>query len=75
MGVIARKSGESFIITSDRTAGELPMKSAPKKRATDEVFQVWTGSDWSTSQAAAAIFSGLEAADDYIRANFDRVMR
>ena len=74
MGVMPRKSGEHFIITSDRSAGELPSKSAPKKRMDDDVLQVWTGSGWSTSHAAAAVFSGLDAADDYIRANFDRVM-
>lgn len=75
MGVMARKSGEHFFITSDRAAGEPSSKSAPKKQMPNDVFQVWTGSDWSTSHATAALFSGLDAADDYIRANFDRVMR
>ncbi len=75
MGVIARKSGDTFIITSDRSAGELPSKSAPKKRMADHVFQVWTGSGWSITHSAAVVFCELDAADDYIRANFDRVMR
>lgn len=75
MGVIARKLGETFIIASDRAEGEIPSKSAPKKRMADDAFQVWTGSGWSASHAAAAVFSELDAADDYIRANFDRVMR
>lgn len=74
MGVMPRKSGEHFIITSDRSAGELPNKSAPKKRMADDVLQVWTGSAWSPSHADAALFAGLDAADDYIRANFTRVM-
>lgn len=74
MGVMPRKSGENFIITSDRTAGELPTKAVPKKRLADDAFQVWTGSGWSPSHDAAAVFSGLDAADDYIRANFNRVM-
>lgn len=73
MGVMPRKSGDSFIITSDRIAGELPSKAVPRKQIVD-VFQVWTGSGWSTSQDAAVVFSALDAADDYIRANFDRVM-
>ena len=74
MGVMSRKSGDNFIITSDRVVGELPIKHAPKKPLL-EVFQVWTGDGWSPSIDAAAIFSEIDAADDYIRANFDRVMR
>jgi hypothetical protein len=74
MGVMSRKSGDSFIITSDKVVGEAPSKQAPKKPQL-EVFQVWTGDCWSTSTDAAAIFSALDLADDYIRANFDRVMR
>lgn len=73
MGVMPRKSGDNFIITSDRLVGELPSKQASKKPLSD-VFQVWTGNGWSASIAAATIFSALDAADDYIRANFDRVM-
>mgnify|MGYP001341674155 CR=1 FL=1 len=74
MGVMSRKSGDNFIITSDKVVGEVPSKQAPKKPQL-EVFQVWTGDGWSTSADAAAIFSALDSADDYIRANFDRVMR
>jgi hypothetical protein len=74
MGVLARKSGDNFIITSDKVVGELPSKQAPKKPQL-EVFQVWTGDGWSTSPDAATIFAELDAADDYIRANFDRIMK
>ena len=74
MGVMSRKSGDNFIITSDRVAGELPIKHAPKKPHL-EVFQVWTGDGWSPSIDAAAIFMARVEADEYIRANFDRVMR
>lgn len=74
MGVMSRKSGDNFIITSDRVAGELPIKHAPKKPHL-EVFQVWTGDGWSPLIDAAAIFSTPEAADEYLRENFDRVMR
>lgn len=69
-----RKSGENFIITSDRTAGELPSKQAPKKPL-PEVFQVWTGDGWSGTMGDATLFTAIEGADDYIRANFVRVMR
>lgn len=73
MGVMPRKSGDNFIITSDRVAGELPSKQPPKKPIVD-VFQVWTGDGWSPSAAGAVLFSALDAADDYIRANYGRVM-
>jgi hypothetical protein len=73
MGVIPRKSGENFIITSDRIADEPPKGHAPKKTMTD-VFQVWTGDGWSAMLPAAVVFSALDAADDYIRANYARIM-
>ncbi|QDU31388.1 hypothetical protein ETAA8_65450 [Anatilimnocola aggregata] len=53
--------------------GELPSKQAPNKPLL-EMFQVWTDDDWSLSIDAATIFSELDAADDYLRANFNRVM-
>jgi hypothetical protein len=73
MGVMTRKSGESFIITSDRIAGELPSSRAPKKRASD-VYQVWTDNGWSTTMTDAKIFTAMGAADEYVRANYARVM-
>jgi len=73
MGVMPRKSGDNFIITSDRIEGEAPSKQASRRPLSD-VFQVWTGNGWSATIGAAAIFSALDAADDYIRANYDRVM-
>lgn len=74
MGVMPRKSGDNFIITSDRLVGELPTKHAAKRSST-EAFQVWTGDGWSMSINTAATFSALDTADEYIRANYDRVMR
>ncbi|HWA99966.1 MAG TPA: hypothetical protein VG713_15815 [Pirellulales bacterium] len=73
MGVMTRKSGGNFIITSDRVAGEAPTNSAPKKRAT-EIYQVWTGNGWSTTVNDAEIFATLDIADDYIRAHYNQVM-
>jgi hypothetical protein len=74
MGVMSRKSGDNFIIASDRIPGELPIKHAPQKPML-EVFQVWTGDGWSPSIDAATIFSSREAANEYLRENFDRIMR
>lgn len=73
MGVMTRKSDENFIITSDRIAGELPSGRAPKQRVS-EVYQVWTGDGWSATMADAKTFTASEVADEYIRANYARVM-
>lgn len=73
LGVMPRKSGENFIITSDRVAGELPSHRVPKKTPSD-VFQVWTGQEWSASITDATFFTAIDVADEYIRANFARVM-
>lgn len=73
MGIMARKSGGSFIITSDRVEGEPPCKQAPKRRDS-EVYQVWTGNGWSATMTDAATFLAIDGADEYIRANYARVM-
>ena len=73
MGVMTRKSGESFIITSDRIVGELPVSRAPKKQVSD-LYQVWTGDGWSATASDAKTFTAIGAADDYVRANFGQVM-
>ena len=73
MGVMPRKSGEKFIITSDRVAGELPSNRIPKKTPL-EVFQVWTGDGWSATITDATLFTAIDVADEYIRANYARVM-
>jgi hypothetical protein len=74
MGVMTRKSGEDFIITSDRVAGELPTLRAPRRRIFEEVYQVWTGNEWSATMTDAKTFTAIDRADEYMRANFARVM-
>jgi hypothetical protein len=73
MGVMARKSGDNFIITSDRIEGELPSIRAPKKQMTD-VYRVWTGIGWSATMTDAKPFAEIDAADEYVRANYALVM-
>lgn len=73
MGVKTRKLGELYIISSDRVAGDLPTKSAPKRQTT-EVYQVWTGDRWSKDSADAMAFQTMDEADEYVRANSNRVM-
>ena len=73
MGVMAREQGELYVITSDRTVGDSPSKTAPKKQ-NDEFYHVWTGVKWSTITADAKTFEAIEEADEYIRENSSRVM-
>ena len=68
MGILTRKRGEAFIITSDRSAGEAPTSRAPK-RVTDPV-RVWTGVEWSTLADDAKVFDTLDTADEYVRMNY-----
>lgn len=74
MGILTRKQGERFVISSDRAADEALSNKAPKKKPSDE-YRVWTGTQWSTATEEAATFSSLERADDYVRANMSRVMK
>lgn len=74
MGVMPRKSGENFIITSDRIAGELP-SSRISKKPVSQVSQVWTGNGWSATITDATTFASIDVADEYIRANYARVMK
>ena len=73
MGVMPRKFGEQFMITSDRVAGELPSDRVPKKTPL-EVFQVWTDRGWSATITDARLFTAIDVADEYIRANYALVM-
>jgi hypothetical protein len=70
---MARKLGETFVITSDRVVGELSSRQAPKKRVADD-YQVWTGNGWSPTMTDATTFLAIDGADEYIRANYARVM-
>ena len=71
MGILTKKWNDSYIITSDRTAEGQPSKRAPRRMS--EIYQVWTGSDWSVNSAEALSFASLDAADEYVRANYARV--
>jgi hypothetical protein len=73
MGVMAREQGELFVITSDRTLGDSPSKTAPKK-PNAEVYQVWTGDKWSTTMTDAITFEEIEEVDEYIRRNSGQIM-
>ena len=73
MGVMVRKRDERFVITSDRKPDDASNKRAPKNLS--DTYLVWTGDGWSSDITNAEIFDSTEAAEDYIRANSDRVMK
>jgi hypothetical protein len=73
MGVMTRDQGERFVVTSDRILGE--PKSIRAAKRLSGTYLVWTGDSWSSAMTDAKTFETAEAADDYIRANSDRVMK
>lgn len=72
MGVMTRNQGEIFVITSDRILGEAKNAHAAKKLSS--TYLVWTGDTWSSVKTEAKTFETVDAADEYIRANSNRVM-
>lgn len=70
MGIMARKQGDGFVITSDRVSHAKPVTRAPRF---SDICQVWTGTQWSPSNAQAMRFGSLEDAEEYIRANYSQV--
>ncbi|MBL9091569.1 MAG: hypothetical protein JNL96_10115 [Planctomycetaceae bacterium] len=73
MGILARPLGDLFVVTSDRTLGEAPTKTAPKRAIVDN-FQIWTGERWSPIPTEAKTFYSLDRADDYIREHISQLM-
>ena len=71
MGILTRQQGDAFVITSDRAFGALPTTRAPTRLT--EVYEVWTGTCWSTTREEAISFRSLDAADEYVRANYATV--
>jgi hypothetical protein len=73
MGVMARERDKRFVITSDRTPDGASNKRAPRNLS--DTYLVWTGDSWSPVMTDAKTFETMEAAENYIRANSDRVMK
>jgi hypothetical protein len=73
MGILARKRDDRFVITSDRQPDGAANKRAPKNLS--ETYLVWTGDSWSSLMADAKAFDTLETAEEYIRVNYERVMK
>jgi hypothetical protein len=71
MGILTRKQGERFVVSSDRAG---PGAASRSSRSLNDPYQVWTGFDWSSNIDAAVFFPSLDDADEYVRANFPRLM-
>ena len=71
MGILTRKQDDVFVITSDRQCDTAPTARAPNRPTYD--YRVWTGTCWSSTRADAVSFASLDAADEYVRANFAKV--
>jgi hypothetical protein len=71
MGIMARRQGDQYVITSDRMSHATPTLRAPRRMS--DSYQVWTGSCWSTNIDEAMKFGSPELADEYMRANYGKV--
>jgi hypothetical protein len=72
MGVLTRQQGTQYVISSDLEPDQKGNKRAP--RIQDGIYQVWTGAEWSTNLSNALSFDSLDEADEYVRANFSRLV-
>jgi hypothetical protein len=72
MGILTRRQGTGFVIGSDRSATDAPSTRPPKGRLSDSIA-VWTGETWSPEMTEAMTFDTLDAADEYVRANYAKV--
>ena len=73
MGILTRRQGSEYVIGSDCSAADAPSSRAPKGRPASS-YEVWTGEIWSAVITDAKTFATLDAADEYVRANFARVI-
>jgi hypothetical protein len=73
MGILTRKQGDEYVISSDRNSADAPTKHAPKRQS--EIYEVWTGKLWSVVMTDAKTFESLDIADDYVRANYALLTR
>ena len=73
MGILTRKQGTDYVISSDRSATDAPTARAPKGPLSGSIA-VWTGDVWSAVMSEAMTFHTLDDADEYVRANYSKVV-
>jgi hypothetical protein len=69
---MTRRQGTAYVIGSDRSVTDAPTNKAPKGKPSDN-YEVWTGEAWSAVMSDAQTFETLDSADEYVRANFEKV--
>jgi hypothetical protein len=73
MGILTRKQGTDYVIGSDRFETDAPTARLPKGPLSKN-SAVWTGKTWSAVMTEAMTFHTLDDADEYVRANFSKVV-
>jgi len=71
MGILTRRQGADYVISSDHTAEDVVRKHAPRRM--NEAYQVWTGTGWSATRTEALTFTSLDDADEYVRLHYLKV--
>ena len=71
MGILTRRQGDAYVITSDRVSHAVPLEACPGRLS--DVYQVWTSSGWSTEISAALLFRSMDEADEYIRTHYAQI--
>jgi hypothetical protein len=72
MGILTVQHNGRFVITSDRSMSDAPVNRPPKAKLSSS-FQVWAGDAWSLVKTDAMTFDTLDAADEYVKANYRRL--
>jgi len=72
MGILTLRQDGGYVITSDRSMTDAPVKRAPKGKPSVN-YQVWTGVSWSLVKTDAMTFGTLDDADEYVKANYPRL--
>jgi len=72
MGILTLQQGGKYVVSSDRSVTDAPVRKAPKARTSGD-YQVWTGEIWSLVKTDAMTFDTLDEADQYVKANYRRL--
>jgi hypothetical protein len=72
MGILTLQQCEKFVISSDRSMTDAPIKKPLKARPSGN-YQVWTGDTWSLVKTDAMTFRTLDEADEYVKVNYRRL--
>ena len=73
MGIQTKQHDGKYLISSDRGMKDAPVGRPPRGNPSD-TYQFWTGEAWSLVQADAMTFNTLDEADEYVKANYPRLV-